>query len=560
MLKRLSIKNMTLIRELTLELGHGLNIITGETGAGKSIIINTLQLLLGSRAEIGLVRPGTDFALVEAEFEPTRRVRELLQEEGLVGDFQLLSLTRQVNRNGRNRILCNDQPVTLQFLKTLGAELLDIHGQHQHQSLLDETTHLAPFDYQAPYQDLLNQFQSLFIEYQQLFRSWEKNRKHAEQMAEKLAFYQFQYNELAKFDFHEDEDRELEEEIRILANTEKLVTNGQWVADMLYEGDNAIINQFEVMMRKIEEASEIDSSLKPTLDSFENLQIITKELGEFFLDYWRKIQADPARLNQLEKRLADLQKLTLKYRKSLNELILYRNELQDNITNFSHSDESLRRQSDELHRLERELIGIGRQLSIARQSQAIPFQQTVETILRRLGMQAAAFKIEFFPPESGIQALTEDLLLTPTGLESLRFLIAPNPGTPFAPLSRIASGGEISRIMLALKSVMADSSTVSTLIFDEIDTGVSGRIAEMTGLEMKKLSEVKQIICITHLHQIAALGSLHFSVRKYIENGETFTTILPLNENDRIDELARIIGGETPTDSARDHARAILGR
>ncbi|MBP7459802.1 MAG: DNA repair protein RecN [Candidatus Delongbacteria bacterium] len=558
MLKKLKIKNFALIKDITIDFRPGLNIITGETGAGKSIIINALQLILGQKADPAIIRSDEDFAVVEAVFEYTDDLQPLLEAEGLSLDAAECCLMRQINRNGKNRAMVDDQIISLAGLKSITSHLLDIHGQHQHQSLLDEHEHLKPFDRLGPYQSVLQDYQNLFAEYSGLRRQYQQSQREYQESLKQKEWLEFQIRELNRYQFEPDEDLRLEDEIKRLANSQLLADYSTEILENLYESDESVLNRVRQYEKKVRQMSEIDNQLQNAGEMFAALVLTIEELGLIFIDYSRKITHDPQRLQQLEKRLGDIETMSMKYKKKLNELIDYHTQTTRQLEELDLSSEHLNRMSDELSKLESRLIELGKTLSTQRKEFGPLFCRNIEDKLQVLGMSQARFSVEWLEPETMLTGLFQPVVLSENGMENLRYLVTANPGNPLMPISRIASGGEISRIMLALKSVLADVVRIPCMIFDEIDIGISGRIAEMVGKEMLNLSNTTQIICITHLHQIAGMGSHHLVVNKKIDRQQTYTEITPVEGDARIEEIAKMISGGIVSDSARAHARQII--
>lgn len=558
MLKKLKIKNFALIKDISIDFQPGLNIITGETGAGKSIIINALQLILGQKADPTIIRSGEDFAIVEAVFHYPPDLEHSLEAEGLVINHGEFCLIRQINRNGKNRAMLDDQVISLAGLKSITSNLLDIHGQHQHQSLLDEHNHLKPFDRLGPYYESLSHYQGLFHEYNLQRKEYHKSDQEYQDNLKQKEWLEFQIQELQKYRFEIDEDKRLEEEIKILSNSQLLAENSADILENLYESDQSVLNQIRQYEKKARQMSEIDNQLQNATEMFNNLVLITEELGLIFMNYHQKITHNPERLQKLERRLGDIETIGMKYKKKLNELLDYQQQITQTVQGFDTSSDHLQQMADKLAQQEIQLIRLVDELSRDRKKFSPIFCRNIEEKLQVLGMTQARFSIEWLEPETRLTCLFDPSDLAEEGRETLHYMVTINPGSPFMPMSKIASGGEISRIMLALKSVLAGAIRIPCMIFDEIDIGISGRIAEMVGKEMLNLSTTTQIICITHLHQIAGMGRHHLVVSKKIDQQQTYTEITPVEGEERIEEIAKMISGGTISDSARTHARQII--
>ncbi len=545
MLKRLFVKNFTIIDEIEVLFFDKFNVITGETGAGKSILINAINLILGAKAETALIKKGKEFALIEADFViNSHEILDLLKDEEVIIDGNEITITRQINRTSKNRIFLNEQPISIGFLKKLGDLLIDIHGQHEHQSLLNERMHIVFFDNLGDYKELLDEFNQNYLAYIKLREEYLNLKLDGEYKEKRIRELKEQLKELNEFNPVIDEDKEILNEIKILSNTEQLQEISNNVYETLYASDNAIINVVKLLQRDIEKISDIDNNLKNVLEYFENIIVNLEELGVFFLDYKEKINFDPDRLQQLEKRLTDIENICFKYKMKLNELIDYKDNIESELQELESSNQSLEEYQKHLKAKEVFLLELSNKLSEKRRIFEKSFSKEIENKLNNLGMERARFYVKFDMPDRYIKFLFNDGIISNTGQETAIFMIKTNPGTDFMPLAKIASGGELSRVMLALKSVMVNVSSIDTLIFDEIDTGISGRIASIVGKEMKEISRYKQIICITHLHQIASFADFHYKVEKKIDNNITTTTIYQLDEKQRVGEIASMMGGD----------------
>jgi DNA repair protein RecN (Recombination protein N) len=567
MLTRLYVQNYALIESLEVEFQPGLNILTGETGAGKSILIDALGLALGERADSDSVRTGAKQAVVEAEFriDSHGSLKVLFDELGLEWTGGL-SVRREVSAAGKSRALVNDGQVPLAGLKRIGDALLDMHGQHQHQSLLYEDRHLDFLDGYARAWAGREAAASLFREHQRVRRELDEMRGREKLTREKLDLYAFQIREIEAARLAEGEEVELEREQAVLSNSEKLFSLASEGYRLLYENEGSISEQLGASQRALEQIAGIDGRTEEMRQGAQAAGAQLEELARELRRYRDSIQFDPARLEEVRQRLDLIRTLRKKYggrEGGVAAVLLHLSKIQSEVDSVEHGQERIDRLADELESKRRELEKACLALSEKRQAAAKKMAKEVMSQLRDLGMEKAAFQVEVLQTEQQgglVRQGRKSYQAEAAGIDKARFLISPNAGEEPKPLARIASGGEISRVMLAVKTILAEVDQVSSLVFDEIDAGIGGRVAEAVGRKLRQIGEKRQVLCITHLPQIAALAQAHYRVSKGEQTGRTLTTVEPLSEKERVEEVARMLGGEKVTESALRHAREMVGQ
>lgn len=549
MLSTLRIKNLALVSDLTLSLPPGYNVITGETGAGKSIIIGALHLLLGERADRDLIRAGSENCSVEAVFEGAALsgLQKILEENGLdpCADNQLL-LKRVLTAAGTNRQFVNGSPATLQMLAAIGRELVDMHGPHEHQSLLHPARQLDILDAFASLHPVREKFADRLRRRTDL-----ENEKAAlivdeQTYARQLDLLRFQCQEISTAKLQPDEEGTLTAELQRAANATKLLELGQAALNLLDEQEDSLLRQAGELGRTLQALQRLDPAASNLPAFHEQAMSAWNELPSALRRYADGIEADPARLQQLEERFNLLQLLKRKYGATLPDVIAFGAEAQRKLQNLEQRDIELARLNGELQKLDRELAGLGGELS-AQRRKAIPrLVKSAMKQLQGLGFQQSHFEIDLKAAASP----------GASGLDEIEFQFAPNAGEPARPLRAIASSGEMSRVMLALKTVLAAEDEIPLLVFDEIDANVGGETAVVVGEKMRQIARRHQVVCITHLPAVAAAAAAHYVVTKRVEAGRTISEITLLDAGERVNEIARMLGGQS--DAARKHARELL--
>lgn len=563
MLTRLRVKNYALIEDLDLAFQGGLNILTGATGAGKSILIDSMNLILGEKASVEMIRSGEKEASVEATFEFGEEVPDAIGGFLSEQDGEVLLLKRQVLREGRSFGFVNDRQVTLSTMKELGKCLADLLGQHHHQSLLDPKVHL----------ELLNRFSlegSTLEDYRAAFSLLRKkgveleDTLRQEQISnERRELYRFQREEIERADLKPAEEDSLRGERRVLLNVQRISSTVQGIKQVLCEEEDSVLDRLKVLFKELESVSELDARLKEKVSQWQEAIFSLEDLSSDLVRYGDSIGADPDRLEWVEDRLRLYADLGKKYGRAYEAIIGYRDKIEKELRSLESLQDRIRDLKEELSGLRAQVLKLGRQISKGRHKGAVVLRGRVEEELKELGMKRTELEVRFVPISSSVASADlsregEKVFANENGLEEIEFLISPNPGEPLKPLAKIASGGEMSRIMLALKTVLAKVDNIPLLIFDEVDVGIGGEVASLVGKKLKRLSANHQIICITHLQQIASYGDNHFRVYKTGRAKRTVTEVKRLSETERVEEIARIISGEEITELSLKHARELL--
>ena len=563
MLTRLYIKNFALIEEVQLEFGPGFNAITGETGAGKSIVLSALESILGGQANAELVRSGADKGIVEGvfEFPADHPVTARLEEAGAALEEGQLVLRRELSSQGRTRAFANGLTLSLKQLKQVGTLLADLHSQHEHQSLLDTSLHAAFLDAFGGLSAKAAEVAQLFGEYGQQRRRAEQLRAEREQLRRAEELRAFQLQEIRQFQPAPGEEGKLAQELKVLENLEILAETTTQLSDLLYQAEGSVAESLAKARRQLERLAETDPRLKPQAAALEGLVYGVEDLAAGLGEYTRHLETSPERREQVRERLDGLRRLSHKYGGSLEAVLALAGQLEQQENRAGQLDEQVRRTEATAGELRQRFASACLALSEGRRKAAKSLSAVVEKSLGKLGMERTVFAVEFreeSQPEGLVQRGGKSWRADEHGLEQVEFYISPNVGEAPRPLARIASGGELSRLMLALKEVIADQDRVFILVFDEIDTGVSGRVAAAVGKKLRALASSHQIIAITHLPQIAGLAHTHFSVRKRQARGRTFTEVHLLDEAGRAEEVAQLLAGEKVSASARQHAQELL--
>lgn len=555
MLSELRIRNLALIESLSLEFEEGFTVFTGETGAGKSILIGAIGLLLGDRASSESIRGGCDNAEVNGVFSFTElpsQLSEQLDEYGIPREDTELIIRRRISRSDRSKIHVNETPLSLAALKKIGDLLIDLHGQHEHQSLLNEDTHHTIIDTL----DNVTQFRTVYSESYKAFnearRRLEIHSAETTALNEKRDILEFQLRELKQAQLKPGEEEELDTELKLLSSSAERIEASSGIVDILSgsSGNASIEKQIIAVQRKLEQLTKYDQEVSPWIDDVENALRVFTELETFCSSYLSTTgeQTNPHRIEHINTRLARLQRLKKKYVLSIEGLMEKERQLRNDLSSLENSDADLKELAKQCDKTKDACIQSGTALSAARKKAASKFDKNITALMEKLGFKGGEWKTVFEPLEEPAE----------TGMESLRFFVRTNPGEALLPLAKTASGGEISRLMLAVKTILAKSDVVSTLIFDEIDTGIGGIIAGAVGDAMKALSNSHQVLCISHLHQIASLADRQLKVYKEESDGRTVTRVIHLSEKERVDEIARMLGGDSSI--ALEHARELLGK
>ena len=538
MLRVLRIEHLAVIDAVDVEFEPGLNVLTGETGAGKSMLVEAVGLLMGGRASADIIRTGESSAQVQAVFERPS------------GDE--LIVRRDINAQGRSRASANDLIVTAVALKEQTSPLVELHGQHEHQTLLDPESHVFVLDDFAGLGAARADVSLRFHEWKRLQSELDAFELDAREKAARVDLLRFQVGELDKAKLKPGEDEELDTLRRVLSSAEKLQRLCSEAYSALYDSDDAALARLSGVWKIVGELASVDPAFQLHVDARDAIKSQLEDLAMTLRTYGDGIDASPARLQETEDRLALLERLKRKYGPTLNEAIARRDALARQLDTLEHADERRAGLEAEARAAKDAYVTTATALSRTRRDNARTFAERVQQLLGELAMGRARFEVRFDanPPES---AWSEN------GIDVAECYLSANVGEELRPLARIASGGELSRVMLAIRTLAAADTPGKTLIFDEIDAGIGGRVAAVVGQKLRMLGETFQVLCITHLPQIAAAGHVHFQISKSVANGRTHTRVARLDNTQRVDELARMIGGAQPTAAAKAAAKDLLG-
>ncbi len=567
MLRSLLIKNYALIEEISVEFSSGLTIITGETGAGKSILIDALGLLLGERASTDMIRTGAEKAIVEGVFDVKKndRVADILRSnENDITDK--IIVRREVTNKGQSRCFINDSPVNVMMLKEIGDALVDLHGQHEHQSLLHPETHLDFLDDFGGYEKELESYRVSFRKLAELTSKKRELQEQEDQLKAKKSLFEFQIKEIDAVNPQAGEEEHLEAELKILENTEKLNELTGGIHQILYESENSTRDSLVKARKMLEQLAEIDTTFSDVVNELKSAEAIVDEISKQVQNYASRIEFNPDRLEEMRERLGALSMLKKKYGGTLDALIAYRQKIGDEFKFAENFEDEIAKLEKEIESFRNDCGGKANILTQRRKEVSKKLEKEIIASLAELGIQKAKFETSIrqnsVEKNSNTFAVKIGSLLLEAfsnGVDHVEFFLSTNVGEDVKPLAKVASGGEVSRIMLALKSALAQSDKTPLLIFDEIDTGVSGRIGQSVGLSLKKLSKHHQVIAITHLPQIAGLADTHFAVEKTEANKKTSTRLRLLNNEERIKEVAKLLSGENITEAGLKSAKELMG-
>lgn len=556
MLSHLQIKNIALIDQVTIEFDEGLNIITGETGTGKSIVIDSMNLLLGERADRNLIRVGEETAYVEGIFnlEDIEKVSPILDSYGIVADDGVLIVARELSATGKNICRINGRAVTLSALKKVTKHLIDIHGQHEHQSLLSIESHKIFLDsFGGKYiENTKRQVSDCYRELKKIQRKIDKIGGSDRNGRVRRDYIKYQLNEIIEANLMEDEDEELIHERAKLQNAEQIMEGIVNAYNLLYSGWSSMPSIYDGLgniCSELSNLSTLDKSLVELSDRFNNIYYELGDSIEQLRNYKDSFYFDENRLDEIERRLNVINDLKRKYGTTIEEIIKYGQELEEELEQIENNSQILNELKEKEELMLKQLYSMCENLSTKRRKVADEFESQLLQQLSDLGMDQTKFSVEIKSDKNNISS---------DGFDEIEFLISPNPGEPLKPLAKIASGGEMARIMLAFKTILADVDNIPTLIFDEIDVGISGRIAQIVAQKMAIISSSHQLICVTHLPQIAAMADRHFSIEKYTDEKRTYTTARVLHEGERQMELAKMLGDARLSKLSLDHALELI--
>jgi len=574
MLHSLYVKHYALIEEISVDFERGLNIITGETGAGKSILIDALSLLLGERTSADVVRKGAEKAIVEGTFDAAGlpKIQTLLQENDIESSDEMI-IRREVSVKGQSRCFINDSPVSLALLKEAGDALVDLHGQHDHQALLRPETHIDFLDDFSGDERTLSDYRQSFKKLSDLFSKKHDLREQEHRLKEKKDLYEFQIKEIDAINPQPGEEETLESELKLLENAEKLHELTSQLSQLLYEGESSVHDNLVLAWKQIETLREIDSVFADAAGEAKSAEIIVEELSKFIHSYNARIEFNPEKLEQIRERLGQFSLLKKKYGGTLESLLEHRVKIGHEFSLAENFEKELTAIESAILEERKVCSDSAQQLTEKRREAAKKIEKSIISSLADLGITNAKFSVNIanVPLPAGrmngnpafadayVKIGKEYYDATSKGIDTVEFFLSTNVGEDVKPLAKVASGGEVSRVMLALKSALAVSDKVPLLIFDEIDVGVSGRIGQAVGLSLKKLAALHQIITITHLPQIAGLADSHFAVEKIEDGKRTTTRLRKLDVDERVREVAKLMSGEKVTEAGLKSAKELMG-
>lgn len=559
MLVELRLENYAVIDSLVVEFASGLNLLTGETGAGKSILIDALSLLLGEKASSDVIRSGAEKAVISAVFEvESKSADQVLEDNGLDAEDASLILRREIAAGGKGRVFVNNQPATVAVLRQLATHLANIHAQNESLLMFDAAARLALLDAYAG--TTLEATAEAFAEWKSVANRIEELERNEQDRLRLLDLWTFQKKEIEEAKLQVGEDERLEAEKRVLANAEKIYSAAMQAFDLLYEGPASTSASLRSAQKHLEELTRFEPKFQEALGALESARISVEDVGATLRDYAGGIEASPEHLAEVEDRLASMDRLKRKYGPTLDDVIRLGEEVSQKLSEMENKDETLRQLRGELSKAAEQYLKAARIISKKRYEAARKLEKLVESEINDLAMKTK-FQIE-------VSGTDEEENWSASGFDQVVYLISTNPGEPLRQLEHIASGGELSRVMLALKASVEVSGTTrgqkrtgaqqKTLVFDEVDTGIGGRAAEAVGKKLKALSRTNQLICVTHLPQIATFADHHYLIEKKTAAGRTRTTVRPITGEERTEEVARMLSGAKLTETSRKHAEQMI--
>lgn len=553
MLVHINVKNIALIDEVSLELHENLNILTGETGAGKSMVIDSINFALGSRVPRTIIRRGEEFASVELLFDHHKAVTlAKLKEFGIRQDDEYILISRTLYVKGRSIYKINGQTVTMSMLREISGFLLDIHGQHEHQSLLDPSSHMELLDRfgGSELQKHLSELEILYPQYQELEEKLQHLMGDDQTRARMIDILKFQIKEIADADLKIGEDTDLMEKMKVIGSSEKIKSSLQEAYDYLHMDNPEVVGVTKVLgeaIKTISDISDINRELKEIYEELQNIEVLLWDIIPTIRDLSDTVEYDPEKLFEIQQRLDLIYKLKRKYGESIEEILSHYDEISNELDLLENSDQQREKVKREMDALQKKMTVISQDITRIRTKQAKKISGRIEKELHELQIENAKFKIEVSSKDA----------ISRTGMDDVEFMISTNIGEPMQALTKIASGGEMSRIMLAIKTILADVDDISTLVFDEIDTGISGRTAQKVAEKLAFIAKKHQVICITHLPQIAAMSDYHYLIEKSNHDNRTNTYVKLLDDQRIIDEIGRLMAGAHITSTTITSAKEI---
>lgn len=561
MLQELTIRNFAIIDELNLSFDKGLTTITGETGAGKSIIIDAIHLLVGGRGSVEFIRHGEKKAEIEGLFTIQSNEHpciERAREFGIEIEEGMMVLHRNISTNGKNVCRINGKLVTISVLREIGSTLVDIHGQHEHQELMNESLHLHLLDQygKADIEKAIANYSEVYKNYEQTLSRLKKLSENEQQMAHRLDLIQFQLKEIHNADLRLNEDEELLDEKRKLMNFERLFDALKTSFDAL-QGEQRGLDWVSLLMSQMETAAELNKEYEPMLEAVSNCFYTLEDITRNLSDELDKLEFQPDRLNNIESRLNEINQLKRKYGQSIQGILEYGARIEEEIETITNRESHIQKLQKSLSTMQKDLFLEGKQLSDLRHIWAKRLTEAISNELKQLYMDKTIFEVRFHQSAENFLDM-QDIPFRKDGLDIIEFYISTNPGEPLKPLAKVASGGELSRMMLALKTIFSKHQGITSIIFDEVDTGVSGRVAQAIAEKIHQISTNSQVFCISHLPQVAAMADTHLFIRKEMADGRTRTSVKLLSHDEKITEIGRMISGVEITDVTKEHAKELI--
>lgn len=550
MLNQLSVRNVAVIDKLDINLHDGVSVLTGETGAGKSIIIDSINMILGDRANKELVRYGTDKAVVQAVFDAPKSVINILEENDIDVEDETVIITRQVTKEGKSVARINGMVVTLNILREISDRLINIHGQHDNQALLTPIRHITFLDAYADNEEYINRYKDILSKKREIEKKISSLEMDEQEKMQRIDLLEYQVTEIKKASLEKGEEDDLREQRDIYTNAEQITKSVNEAYMNLYEGDEiqSAYDGISIAVNEIFQISDLNPQLKSIYDTLNEIMYSLEDTAHEIKEFGETVEFDEQTLNEIEERLDLISRLKRKYGNSIEEILEYLKKAESELNDIKLSDERTNELKEELKNITKELKEKGNVLTQRRENAAKVLEENIEKSLHELNMEKSKFKVN----------IENDGTFYDNGMDKVEFLISTNPGEPLKPLVKIASGGELSRVMLAIKSILADSDGVDTMIFDEIVTGVSGKAAMSIAKKLAVIAKNKQVICITHLPQLTAMADNHYLIQKNTDGELASTTLKELDEEGRELELARIIDGGEVTELALSHAKQML--
>jgi DNA repair protein RecN (Recombination protein N) len=569
MLRLLNISNLAVVDNLQIEFSAGLNVLSGETGSGKSIVIDALGVLSGNRVNQEVIRTGADRSYVEGVFDVAGNtpLLALLADSGIAVDDDEIVIKREISMTGRGRIFVNNQTATLSLLKQIQPHIIDIHGQGDQQSLLLPDNHLKIFDSFVGASPLRHQVEQQYEEILNLLKELESSHRSEAERLQLLDLLEYQIAEITKAELTPSEDSDLEAERNILANAERLMLLSNEAYKLLYDDEQSILAQLSLVSRRLDELAKVDGSFSNHRDQVINVRYNLEDASYFLRGYLESIDVSPERLRWIEERLNEIDKLKRKYGNSVEAVLQTLADLEARTASLKNDDERANSLLDTIHQVVNECDSLAGKLSEVRALNSKKFEKLAHKELSEVTLEHARFQVCFnLPPNSGLRErisrfsanVAQGITFGRHGKESIEFYFSANVGEELKPIREVASGGELSRLMLILKTIIAPTQFPRTLIFDEVDTGIGGRVADAVGVRLRKLAGANQVLCVTHQAQIARYADTHFLVIKTVDGRRTTTSIRELDQLGKIDELARMLAGNEITTTAKKHARELL--